>query len=164
MDPIKFSMVSPSEIQAGANSSVLGQGKLSVDAIPDLDVLTGHVYEILEFLEKPASVNLLKSNEGAVKMMLNQKYADTVPLAIITLLVEEDKRIENVEILLNLFEKLASVKRIKDKEEAYKALEATQDQFTQETRKRFKVDELEKELERQAIEKQKRGEKPINYS
>jgi hypothetical protein len=153
MEPIKVSMVSPSEIKNGQNSSVLEQGTMSVNAIPDLDVLTGHVYEILEFLERPATSSLLKSNEGAVKMMLNQKYADTVPLPIITLLLEEDLRVENVEKLLNLFERLAKVKKIKNEDEALKVLEKTQEEFTQENRKQYKIEEFEKELEKQANEK-----------
>ncbi len=150
MEPMKISMVSAEEIQTGANSSVMGQGRLSVDAIPDLDLLTSNIYEILMFLEKPATISLMKSNEGAVKMMLNQKYADSVPLSIITLLLEEDKRIEHVEILLNLFDKLATVKNMRDKDQALQALEKTEFDFTQESRKRYDVEAVEKQIMQEA--------------
>ena len=43
-------------------------------------------------------------------MYLNSKYADTVPLGIITLLMEEDTRIENIERLLRMFEQLSRAK------------------------------------------------------
>lgn len=82
----------------------------SVDAIPDLDILTGHVYDILNYLMKPEVKKLIRTNESAVKMHLNEKYADTVPLGIITLLMEEDKRVEHVEMLLKMFTRLKDAK------------------------------------------------------
>jgi hypothetical protein len=82
----------------------------SVDAIPDLDVLTGNVYEILEYLNRPQVKQLMKTNETAVRMNLNNKYADTVPYGIIGLLMDEKNIDENIERLLRVFESLRRAK------------------------------------------------------
>ena len=83
---MKIDMVNESEMTEADRQRVFDR-PMSVDAIPDLDILTSHIYEILEYLYKDSTDKLLKSNESAVKMYLNNKYADTVPYGIITLLM-----------------------------------------------------------------------------
>jgi hypothetical protein len=108
-DNIKIDVVSPDQMTDEQRKAVF-ERESSVDAIPDLDVLTGHVYEILQYLEKPNVSKLLKTNESAIKMHLNSKYADTVPLGIITILMDENNKIENVERLLRMFGQLRKAK------------------------------------------------------
>lgn len=110
MDPIKVSMTSLDNMKHDKNAVMMGgMGDMSVDAIPDLDILTGKVFEILTFLEDPKTKKLMKTNDSAVKMMLNNKYTD-VPLGIITLLLDENTRSDNVDRLLRMFENLNSAK------------------------------------------------------
>jgi hypothetical protein len=114
MDPIKVSLVSPKEMRQnsnGENSKVMGEGVMNVAAIPDLNILTRDCLEILTYLEDPKNQQAINTNEGAIKMMLNNKYADTVPYGVITLLMEKEKRYENVDRLMKMFEQLAKAKR-----------------------------------------------------
>lgn len=106
---IKLDIVSTDQMTDEERRAIIDR-EASIDAIPDLDILTGHVYEIICYLEKPETSKLLKKNDSAVKMYLNSKYADTVPLGIITILMEEDNRIENIERLLRLFDQLRKAK------------------------------------------------------
>jgi hypothetical protein len=108
-DGVKVDMVSENDLTEEQKNALFNQ-EASVDAIPDLDKLTGYVLEILEYLEQPKVKNILKTNETAIKMYLNNKYADTVPLGIIMLLMEEDRREENVDGLVRLFENLRRAK------------------------------------------------------
>jgi hypothetical protein len=108
-DQVKVDMVSADDMFVEDRNAIFNR-ESSVHAIPDLDVLTGNVYEILQYLERPEISKLLKTNDTAVKMYLNNKYADTVPLGIISLLMEEDARNENVEQMLTLFESLRQAK------------------------------------------------------
>ena len=85
--------------------------KPSVDAIPDLDVLTTHVYDIIEYLEQPETKKLIKKDDSIVMNYLNNKYADSVPLGIIRLLMEEDERQNTLEILTNMFQTLLDAKK-----------------------------------------------------
>lgn len=108
-DQVKVDMVGADEMSMEDRNAVFNR-EASVHAIPDLDVLTGNVFEILQYLERPEISRLMKTNETAVKMYLNNKYADTVPLGIITLLMEEDARDDNVDQMLKLFESLRQAK------------------------------------------------------
>lgn len=108
-DNVKLDVVTADDIPEDKRRAIFDR-QASVDAIPDLDVLTGNVYEILQYLEDPRIRKLQKTNDSAVKMHLNTKYADTVPLGIITVLMEEESRFENVERLLKMFEQLRKAK------------------------------------------------------
>jgi hypothetical protein len=108
-DQVKLDMVSAEDMSVEDRESVFNR-EASINAIPDLDVLTGNVFNILQYLERPEISKLMRTNDTAVKMYLNNKYADTVPLGIITLLMEEDARDENVNQLLNMFESLRQAK------------------------------------------------------
>lgn len=109
MDGIKVDIVSGEEVPEDQRNALFNQ-ESSIDAIPDLDKLTGYIYEILEYLEMDHVKKLLKTNETAVKMHLNNKYADTVPFGIINLLMEDDQKEEHVDRLMKLFENLNNAK------------------------------------------------------
>ena len=109
---MKVEMVSPDQMTEEERNNVFNNSEMSVDAIPDLDVLTGHVCDILEYLEKPETKKLMKTNSAAIKMQLFNKYADTrMPMGVITLLMEEEERYDNVEMLLSMFERLNQAKK-----------------------------------------------------
>lgn len=109
-DQIKIDMVSADNLSENERKSILNR-EASIDAIPDLDALSGNVFNILCYLEKKETKELMKVNETAVKMYLNNKYADTVPIGIITLLMEENSREENVDRLLKMFGALKEAKK-----------------------------------------------------
>lgn len=108
-DNVKVDMVTADQMSESDRNNIFNK-EASVDAIPDLDVLTGKVYEILNYLEKPGTSKLMKTNESAVKMYLNNTYSD-VPLGFITLLLEEESRYDNVQLMLNMFESLKLAKQ-----------------------------------------------------
>jgi hypothetical protein len=106
---IKVDMVSADQMSEDDRKAIFNR-EASIDAIPDLDILTGHVYEILEYLSRPNVIKLMRTNEAAVKMHLNNKYAETVPLGIIGLLMDEKNIDEHVARLLRMFENLRRAK------------------------------------------------------
>ena len=106
---IKVDMVSVDDMTAEERSAILDK-KPSIEAIPDIDVLTGNVLEILRYLENPETKRLMTINESAIKMYLNNKYADSVPYGIISLLMDEENRFENVERMVRMFESLNNAK------------------------------------------------------
>jgi hypothetical protein len=109
-DGVKIDVVTADQMSASDVDSVFNRDQIaSLDAIPDLDLLTGYVYEILEYLEDTGTKKLMITNETAVKIYLTTKYADTpLPYGIITLLMDEKNRVENVERLLTVFERLTN--------------------------------------------------------
>jgi len=114
--------------------------KLSVDAIPDLDLLTSHVCEILEYLDKPSTVQMLKTNPSVIEGLLNNKYADTVPYSILKLLLDRENVVENTRMLISLFERLNDAKTGKVD------LEELQKSFAIEMQKKYKIDEIYSKL------------------
>lgn len=106
---VKVDMVSADQMTEEDRNAIFNR-EASVDAIPDLDVLTGNVYEILEYLNRPQVKQLMRTNETAVKMYLNNKYAETVPLGIIGLLMDEKNIDEHVDRLLRMFKSLRRAK------------------------------------------------------
>jgi len=109
-DKVKVEMVSGNDISEEERNRIFNR-EASVDAIPNLDILTGHVLEILEYLESDKTRDLIKKNQSAVLMHLNNKYADTVPYSIISVLMDEKDRNENIERLLKMFTNLQKAKR-----------------------------------------------------
>jgi hypothetical protein len=122
MDGVKIDMVSADQMSEEDRAAVFNQ-EMCVDAIPDLDILTGHIFDILSYLEKSNTKKMLKTNEAAIKMYLNNKYADTVPYGMITLLMEEEGKEANISRMLRMFEDLRNAKAGKlSLEEAEKIL------------------------------------------
>jgi hypothetical protein len=84
----------------------------SVDAIPDLELLTKNINEITDYLEKPSSQLLLKENPSVIKRLLNEKYLN-VPYGILVLLLERDTPeiiYDNGMLLLKMIETLKKAK------------------------------------------------------
>lgn len=109
-DNMKVDIVSTDQMTSEERDKVMNS-EATIDAIPDLTALTRGVYEILQYLEKPEISQRVKTNESEVRMYLNQLYANTIPHGIITLLMDEENRIKNVEQLLKLFEQLNKAKQ-----------------------------------------------------
>ena len=158
---VKVDVVSGNDIQFDENSYVMQQGEQSIDAIPDLDILTGHVYDILQYLEKPNTIKILKNNgEGIIKKILNEKYADSVPYPMLTLLIEEKNRYENVDMLLRLFENLNKAKR------GNRTLEDIDKELTDEVNQKYIYDEyggtkeaFEEQVRKEVLKSQKKKKK-----
>ena len=152
-DKIKIDMVSNDQMTEEERKSIFNR-EASVNAIPNLDILTGNVFEILKYLENPETKKLMKINDTAVKMYINNKYADSVPLGIITLLMEEDSREENVERMLKMFEALQQAKN------GTLSIDDAEKKITEDVNNRYlyskygSKEEFEKELNRE-IEKEK---------
>jgi len=159
MDRIKADIVNMAEIKRNGidenNSASLDRGELSLDAIPDLDKLTGYILEILQYLEDPSNRRLIETSEGNVRMMLNNRYAETVPYGIITLLLDKENRYENVSRLMRMFEMMNNAKCGK------KSLEEVEKEFTDEINHRYiyskygSKEEFEKELEKEISNEKK---------
>ena len=130
LEGVKIDMVTADQMSSVDRDAIFNV-QASTDAIPDLDTLSGLVFEILEYLEDPDTRKLMKVNDTAVKMYLNNKYADTVPLGIITLLVDEKTRDENVDRLLRMFE---SLKRAK---QGFISLDEAEKNITDEVNERY---------------------------
>lgn len=160
-DNIKIDMVSADQMTEEERNSIFNR-EASVDAIPDLDILTGHVYDILAYLEKPETKKLLKTNESAVKMYLNNKYADSVPLGIITLLMEEDSVVENIERMLNMFEQLRYAKSGK------KSLEDVERAVTDDVNQRYMYskfgskEKFEEALAKEVMKERSKGSSSVD--
>lgn len=111
-DGVKIEMVTEDQMTDADRESVFNREQ-SVDAIPDLDVLSKNVYDILCYLEDSKTQQHMKkkANVAGVRMMLNNKYADAMPLGMIDMLLEEENREENVERILQMIEYLRDAKR-----------------------------------------------------
>lgn len=107
---VKIDLVSEDQMTPNERSKIM-DSDASVDAIPDLNILTRYVYEILQYLETPETKKLIKTNEAKVHTYLNTTYADKVPYGVISLLSDEKNRVENVKRLLDMFEQLNRAKQ-----------------------------------------------------
>lgn len=129
-----------SENDMTEKQKILFDRKLSVDAIPDLDILTTNVCDILEYLDHPSTVKLLKSDSSIVERTLNNKYADTVPYSILKLLLDRENIVENTKMLISLFERLNDAKTGK------KDLVELENEYAIEMQKKYKIDEIYNKL------------------
>jgi hypothetical protein len=130
-DGIKIDMVSGSQMSPGEREAVFNR-EPNIDGIPDLDTFTGHVLDILTYLEKSETRELMKTNDSAIRMYLNNKYADCkIPFGIITVLMEEDQREENVERLLKL------IKLMRDAKSGKISLEDAEKNLTEDVNNRY---------------------------
>lgn len=136
------------------NTAALDRGELSLDAIPDLDKLTGNILEILEYLEDPKNKRLIATNEGSVRTMLCNQYAETVPYGVITLLLDRENRYENVGRLMRMFEMMNNAKCGK------RTLEEVEKEFTEEINHRYiyskygSKENFERELQKEIAKEQ----------
>jgi hypothetical protein len=160
---VKVEMVTEDQMTEEDKNSVFNREQ-TVDAIPDLDKLTWNVFKILEYLESPATLKHMrtKTNIDGVRMLLNNKYADEMPLGIIDMLLEEESREENVERILQMITHLRQAKR-----EGNERLKALEEIFVEDVKTRYAYDEygskeaFEKALSKE-IEKEQRKNKNNN--
>jgi hypothetical protein len=122
---IKVDMVDMAEAMNDPNAEVMEKGEASIDAIPDLDVLTAKIVEILEYLELPEVKKVCEKDDSIIRMSLINKYADSVPLNFIDLFMDKDEehKQESIERTLIWIEQMAKVKAGEaDLEEVSKSL------------------------------------------
>lgn len=140
---MKVDMVSEQEMTP-EQRAMFDEGEASVNHIPNLDILTAHVLEIVEYIESPKNQSLIKQNPSAVTMMFNNKYADTVPYGIITLLMEDENRDENLDRIIKILEALRLAK------EGKKSLDDAQKELTEDVYQQY---EYSKYGSKEAFEK-----------
>jgi hypothetical protein len=84
--------------------------EMNPSAIPDLDDMLVHIQRLLEEIETPEMQELEKKNRNEFEKILTHKYyADISSTKIINLMLEPE-RYENLEKLLDMFERLKKVK------------------------------------------------------
>jgi hypothetical protein len=128
-EKVKVELVSMDDIENGndeidrKNAEIqrkIMNAKPSVEAIPDLDVLTGTVYEVLMYLEKTETKKIMKKDSHIIRNYLYNTYSDKMPPSAINLLLqgrdkdtEENRKLidSNIERLLNMFELLKKAKK-----------------------------------------------------
>lgn len=83
---------------------------MSPDAIPDLGELLNYVNSLIAFVETPEMVILSKTNYQEYERKAYQRYNQHMPIKIIGMMVNEEERYENLERLLDMFDRLDGVK------------------------------------------------------
>lgn len=84
--------------------------KSDPNAIPDLQKMLVYIYELLEEIETSEMQELEKRDRKQFEFILTHKYRDTIPSIKIMNLILEPERYENLERLLDMFERLENVK------------------------------------------------------
>ena len=95
---IKVDMVNMSEAIQDQQGEIIGGGEPSLSSLPDLEKLSGNIFEILEYLEQPDVKKIRDTNESLIRINLINKYADKVPLKFIDLFMEKDDDIRQESI------------------------------------------------------------------
>lgn len=83
---------------------------MSPDAIPDLGELLGYVNSLIAFVETPEMIVLAKTNYQEYERKAYQRYNQHMPIKIIGMMVNEEERYENLERLLDMFDRLDGIK------------------------------------------------------
>lgn len=83
---------------------------MSPDAIPDLGELLGYVNSLIAFVETPEMIVLAKTNYEEYERRAYQRYNQHMPIKIIGMMVNEEERYENLERLLDMFDRLDGIK------------------------------------------------------
>jgi hypothetical protein len=109
---MKVDLVDMKEAMNDPNAEVMEESEASVDAIPDLEVLTKNLVDILEYLDKPEVKTICAKDDSVIRMSLINKYADSVPLKFIDLFMDKDPvhKAESVERTMRWIEQLAKAK------------------------------------------------------
>lgn len=90
------------------NDKSADKATMSVDAIPDLELLLKNVIELVELMEQPDMENFKKTNNAEYEKMLVNKYQDCMPYNMIRLLLRD--RHNNLEKVIQLIQVLSKVK------------------------------------------------------
>jgi len=83
---------------------------MSPEAIPDLTELLNYVNELVSFVETPEMILLSKTNYQEYEKRAYQRFNQYMPIKIIGMMVNEEERYENLERLLDMFDRLQAVK------------------------------------------------------
>lgn len=133
--------------------------KMTPNAIPDIGKLIERVFELLEFIDTDEMLKMERENGGSFTNLVNTKFED-MPYSIVRLLMDRENRVENMERLLVLFEKMRQIKEEnRDIDEAY-------EQYTEELREQFLYPQYggksgfeQKMLKKQQKQSRKKGKK-----
>ena len=94
------------DIKNDPDSQVLVMGETKM---PDVDVLSGQIVALLEFMDSDEMVAMEKENPNAYEQCVHEKY-EHLPFTVIKLLLERDKRDEHLPRLLKVLETLQKIK------------------------------------------------------
>ena len=109
--------------EAEANQEGM-ERKMSVDAIPDITLLSSLVVDFVEFYNDPSVIKIRKSDHGRYLNMMFDKF-EKLPMSMIKLLSDEDEQIQNLQKIITLLETLSKVK------DGEKSLQEAHDEFTE---------------------------------
>lgn len=104
---------------------------MTVDAIPDIDNLLSDLQEMLDFVENPRMAEYEKTNKFEFDRLLYAKFNTKLPMRVIKLITETERRYSNVDKLLNMFERLRKIK------DGKKDLETESKKFGEELNEEF---------------------------
>lgn len=107
----------------------ISDAPMSASSIPDLDVITGHVVDMLEFMDSSDMVKKRKENQKEFELVVYHKYRELMPTKIIDLLIED--RVGNLERLITMFDTLKDVKAGK------KNMEKEYSRFTEDVNQQY---------------------------
>ena len=96
--------------EAEANQGGAPERVMSVNAIPDITLLSTLVIDFVEYYNMPSTQKLKNTNYGAYLNTLYDKF-EKLPTSMIKLLSDDDNQVENLEKIINMLETLSSVKR-----------------------------------------------------
>ena len=110
--------------EAEANQGGAPERVMSVNAIPDITLLSTLVIDFVEYYNMPSTKKLKNTNHGAYLNTLYDKF-EKLPTSMIKLLSDDEHQIENLEKIIIMLETLSSVKR------GEVSLDKAHDEFTE---------------------------------
>ena len=96
--------------EAEANQGGAPERIMSVNAIPDITLLSTLVIDFVEYYNMPSTQKLKNTNHGAYLNTLYDRF-EKLPMSMIKLLSDDENQVENLEKIINMLETLSSVKR-----------------------------------------------------
>ena len=81
----------------------------NIPQIPDLTLLTSKILEFIEFYDNPKTQNLIKTNKSKYNAMINERF-EMIPIAMTRLLSDNEKRVQNLEKIMDMISMLEKVK------------------------------------------------------
>lgn len=155
---VKIETVNMSEM--GENPDAF-QMKMTPDAIPNMEKLTGDILAFLQFTELDSTKELIKKSHGTFLHKTTEKFPD-IPYSIIKMLMDEDEtpqqKSENITKLLNMFGQLDKIKR------GEKDMDETFEHFREGLSEEYIYPQYggKEEFEKKMLRKNKRKEKRQN--
>ncbi len=109
--------------EAEANQEGMDR-KMSVDAIPDITLLSSLVVDFVEFYNDPSVQKVRKTDHARYLNMMFEKF-EKLPMSMIKLLSDEEEQIQNLQKIITLLETLSKVKQ------GQVSLQDAHDEFTE---------------------------------